>query len=168
MCGSSRHLPPTFARPATPGRPVDGVSDHHIPASGTTRIGDDRRRDTDALLTSAMSLGYLSFDEWQLRTDQVRTAATAADLAAVTADLPVAELRRADPVRRASAADAARRTLRTSVAGWLALAALMIAIWLAVAIPTGAWYPWPVWPILGTGIGLVSHIAPVRAALRHG
>ena len=35
---------------------------------------------------------------------------------------------------------------------WAALAALLIVVWLAVGIPTGAWYPWPIWPILGTAV----------------
>ncbi|WP_205843795.1 DUF1707 domain-containing protein [Nakamurella deserti] len=130
------------------------------------RIGDAQRRSTDAVLAQAMASGYLTWDEWHDRTASVRTATTVGALDAVTADLPVDRLRRQDPVARSERTAATRRDLRTRTAGWLGLAALLITIWLAVAIPTGAWYPWPVWPILGTGIGLVSHVLPARAALR--
>lgn len=134
--------------------------------TGRTRIGDEDRRSADGVLAQAMSQGYLTLDEWQARSSQVLASATADELAAVTADLPVSRLHRDDPVRRTQRVAAARRDIRTRTVGWLGLAALMILIWLAVAIPTGAWYPWPIWPILGTGIGLVSHVLPARAALR--
>ena len=42
----------------------------------------------------------------------------------------------------------------------------MIGIWLAVAVTAGAWYFWPVWPIMGMGIGVVSHAVPVRSSAR--
>jgi hypothetical protein len=48
----------------------------------------------------------------------------------------------------------------------LAASQLMIGIWLVVAVTAGAWYFWPVWPILGMGIGVVSHAVPVRNCLR--
>ena len=42
----------------------------------------------------------------------------------------------------------------------------MIGIWLALAIAVGAWYFWPVWPILGGGLGVFSHAIPVRSCTR--
>jgi fatty acid desaturase len=33
----------------------------------------------------------------------------------------------------------------------------LIAIWALIFATTGAWFPWPVFPILGWGIGLVLH-----------
>ncbi len=148
----ARRAPAADVAPPAPGR--------------TVRVGDDERRDVDGVLAQAMSLGYLTFDEWRARSDRVLAATTTAELATVTADLPVAELVRRDPARIAARTAGVRREIRTRTLGWLALAALMIVIWLAVAVPTGAWYPWPVWPILGTGIGLVSHVLPARAQLR--
>jgi hypothetical protein len=49
---------------------------------------------------------------------------------------------------------------------YLAASLLMIGIWLAVAVTVGAWYFWPVWPIMGMGIGVVSHAVPVRSCAR--
>lgn len=41
---------------------------------------------------------------------------------------------------------------------------LLVAIWLAVGVTAGSWYPWPVWPALGWGIGVVGHVRTARAA----
>ena len=37
--------------------------------------------------------------------------------------------------------------------------ALLIAIWLTTAIAAGggAWFPWPIFPLIGWGIGLALH-----------
>ena len=40
----------------------------------------------------------------------------------------------------------------------------MIGIWFAVAATTDAQYFWPIWPILGLGIGVISHAVPVMRA----
>jgi hypothetical protein len=41
----------------------------------------------------------------------------------------------------------------------------MIGIWLALAVTVGAWHVWPVWPIVGGSMGVISHGAAVRMAL---
>ncbi len=46
-----------------------------------------------------------------------------------------------------------------------AYSAVLIGIWLAVGLTAGAWYFWPVWPILGMGIGAVSHALGVRGCV---
>jgi hypothetical protein len=56
--------------------------------------------------------------------------------------------------------------MRLHLAAYLAGSALMIGIWLAVGIAAGAWYPWPIWPILGWGLGVAGHIVPVGRAVR--
>lgn len=158
---------PTQDRQSADGRAAAAAPGDGTPAvpGGGLRIGDDDRLDVDAVLAQAVSLGYLTPDEWRVRSTRVAAAVTSAELGSITADLPVAELRRRDPVRLTARAAEVRREVRARVAGWLALAALMVAIWLAVAVPTGAWYPWPIWPILGTGIALVSSVVQARATL---
>jgi hypothetical protein len=43
---------------------------------------------------------------------------------------------------------------------------IVLAVWLAVGLTAGAWYFWPIWPILGAGIGVISHALPIRFATR--
>jgi 2TM domain-containing protein len=59
------------------------------------------------------------------------------------------------------------RGVRIHLAAYLAASLLMIGIWLAVAVSVGAWYFWPVWPILGMGTGVLSHAVPVQNWLHH-
>ena len=39
---------------------------------------------------------------------------------------------------------------------------IVLTVWLAVGLTAGAWYFWPVWPILGAGIGVLGHALPYR------
>ncbi len=40
---------------------------------------------------------------------------------------------------------------------------IVLAVWLTVGLTAGAWYFWPIWPILGAGIGVIGHALPIRA-----
>jgi hypothetical protein len=93
-------------------------------------------------------------------------AHSAAELDHLVADLPVGRLRQHDPRRRAAQIRAARLSVRIHVAAYLAGALLMLGIWLAVGLGGGGWYFWPVWPIMGWGIGVVSHAIPIMAHVR--
>jgi hypothetical protein len=37
----------------------------------------------------------------------------------------------------------------------------VLTVWASVALTTDATYFWPIWPILGAGIGLVSHAVSI-------
>ena len=134
----------------------------------TARAGDRDREATADLLGQALAQGYLDLDEFDARLRQVYDAHTTPDLRQLTADLPVAELRRNDPRRHAARRAAARRGVALHAAGYLTMVVIVLTVWLAVGIGTGAWYFWPIWPILGAGIGVVSHALPVRHALTRG
>jgi hypothetical protein len=56
--------------------------------------------------------------------------------------------------------------VRFHLAGYAAMVAIVLAVWLAVALTTGAGYIWPIWPILGGAIGLLGHVLPVRTYCR--
>lgn len=47
----------------------------------------------------------------------------------------------------------------------LGMVAIVLSVWLAVALSADAGYFWPIWPILGGGGGLISHAATVRGAV---
>jgi Domain of unknown function (DUF1707)/2TM domain len=139
---------------------------HHPSLNPSVRVGDREREQAIARLGQAFAQGYLSTADYETRLGQAFDAQTAGALAEVLGDLPVVRIARNDPQRRAAKAAAAQRGVRVHLATYLAASLLMIGIWLAVAITAGAWYFWPVWPILGMGIGVVSHAVPVRNCLQ--
>lgn len=135
------------------------------PAATTSFLVGDRDRDTTAeLLGLALAQGYLDMTEYESRLQTVYDAHTAPDLRLLTSDLPVAELRRNDPRRRAARTAAARRGIHLHVAAYLAMVVIVLTVWLAVGLGGGSWYFWPVWPILGAGIGVLAHALPIRYA----
>jgi hypothetical protein len=84
-------------------------------------------------------------------------AQTIGELQKLLADLPLDRIRRDDPRLRAARMAAARRGVRIHLGAYFAMAAVAITIRTAVAVTTGSWYFWPMWPILGGAIGLISH-----------
>jgi Domain of unknown function (DUF1707)/2TM domain len=140
----------------------------HHPANGDphVRVGDREREKVATRLGQAFTQGYLSIPEYETRLSQALEAQTAGALNQVLSDLPVTRIARSDPRRRAARVAAARRGVQIHLAAYLAASLLMIGIWLALAVTVGAWYFWPVWPILGGGIGVISHAIPVRSCGR--
>ncbi len=94
------------------------------------------------LLRAHGTVGRLDVGELEERVAAALTARTAADLDALTRDLPRLP---PDPARRAAAWGAEVRTYA------LVIAALVV-VWLA----TGAGHPWPVYPALGWGLPLLA------------
>ncbi len=131
-------------------------------ATTTIRAGDKDREWTATLLGLALAQGYLAIDEYEARLQATFGAHTAQELRDLTADLPIGALRRNDPARRAARRGAARTALRAHVWAYLAMVAIVLAVWLAIAVTAGPHYFWPIWPILGGAVGLVAHAVPVR------
>lgn len=129
------------------------------------RIGDTDRERTAAQLGLALTQGYLDFPEYEGRMDRTFAASTVAELGPLVADLP-AVIRRHDPQRQAAAARAARLSVRIHLAAYLLMVVIVLTVWAATALFAGATYFWPVWPILGAGVGLASHAIPVRLGLK--
>jgi fatty acid desaturase len=132
------------------------------PLAPTVRAGDRERERTANQLGSALAQGYLEMSEYETRLQAAFAAHTTAQLRDLVADLPLAQLRRNDPRRREARRKAARRGLAIHVAGYLAMVVIVLTVWLAVGLTAGAWYFWPIWPILGAGIGVVGHALPIR------
>ena len=101
-----------------------------------------------------------------IRVQSAFGAQTAEDLRQIIADLPVARLRRTDPRRIAARKNAARASVRLHLGAYAAMVVIVLTVWLTVALTVGAWYFWPVWPILGGAIGVVGHALPVRTYCR--
>lgn len=136
------------------------------PERSTQRVGDPERENTAARLGVAFTLGYLSMDEYENRLGYAFGAQTAAELDQLTTDLPMDEINRRDPRRQAARLRAAQRGVQVHLISYVAVSLLMIGIWLAVGVGTGSWYFWPIWPILGVGIGVIGHAMSVAQARR--
>lgn len=130
------------------------------------RAGDRDRENTTARLGQALAQGYLELDEYEQRLQAVFQTRTTAELKQLLADLPIDRIRRADPGRRAARIAAARRGVRIHLAAYIAMTVIVLTVWAAVAVTTGATYFWPIWPILGAGIGLVSHALGINPAAK--
>ena len=128
------------------------------------RAGDREREHTAALLGQAFTEGYLAMNEYEERLQSAFSAHATDELRALTADLPVAALRRNDPRRRAARQAALRRSVQIHLGGYAAMVAIVLTVWLAVGVTAGEWYFWPIWPILGAGIGVVAHTVTARSA----
>ena len=142
------------------------------PTAPSVRAGDRDRETTANQLGSALAQGYLEMAEYETRLHAAFAAHTTAELRQLVADLPLAQMRRNDPQRREARRAAARRGVQLHLAGYLAMVVIVLTVWLAVGLTAGAWYFWPIWPILGAGIGVVGHVLPIRFATgcdaRHG
>jgi Domain of unknown function (DUF1707)/2TM domain len=136
---------------------LDRVSITSTATSPSDRTGDRDRQQTAADLGQAFSQGYLQSGEYDERVQAAFHAQTIGELQKLLADLPLDRIRRDDPRLRAARMAAARRGVRIHLGAYFAMAAVAITIWTAVAVTTGSWYFWPMWPILGGAIGLISH-----------
>ena len=136
------------------------------PVVTSVRAGDHDRERTANQLGQALAQGYLAFEEYESRLQNTFAAHTTAELRQLVADIPLGQLRRNDPQRQAARRRAARLGVQLHLAAYLAMVVIVLTVWLAVGLTAGAWYFWPVWPILGAGIGLASHAIPVRLAIR--
>lgn len=133
-----------------------------VAPTSAVRVGDHDREDTANILGQALAQGYLDMTEYERRLQATFAAHTAAELRPLAADLPVARLRRTDPRRIAARRNAARLSVRLHLAAYLSMVVIVLTVWLAVGLTAGAWYFWPIWPILGAGLGLVGHAVPIR------
>jgi class 3 adenylate cyclase len=113
----------------------------------------DRERVVESL-REHYGAGRLSEEELSERVETVYGVRTKSELQALTADLP------SPPApglgHRRSALEA---NVRTHLAIYVAVNVMLVGIWAA----SGGGYFWPVWPILGWGIGVGCHAAPLLA-----
>lgn len=164
MCGSRTiNRPSPLAQAAVTGAaPVPSTARRG--AGVPLRIGDAERDAAVSLLGQAYAEGYLDRLELDSRTGRALVATTAAELDELRHDLP----RQLAPemVTTATARpESDVRQARGHLAAYAGGVALMVGIWLVVAVVFGGTYFWPIWPILGWGIGVARHVLPGRHEL---
>lgn len=150
--------PPVFAQ-AFP------VATKARPQNPNQLVGDSDRERTAARLGRGLTEGYLAMPEYEARLGRAFDATTVGELRDLTGDLP-SHILRYDPKRAEAHARAARLGVKLHIAAYVAMVVIVLTVWLAVAVFSGPTYFWPVWPILGGLIGVISHATPVRMALR--
>jgi uncharacterized protein DUF1707/2TM domain-containing protein len=124
------------------------VSDH--------RASDAEREATADRLRLAAGDGRLDPEELEQRLEAAYGARTVGNLAELTRDLPATTA----PAARLPDRDWASPAVRGRLASFIVVNTICIAIWAASG---GHGSFWPIWVILGTGIGLFATV--VRRAL---
>jgi hypothetical protein len=119
-------------------------------AAPDLRVADQDREHAITLLGQHAAAGRLSADELEERSDRVLAARTRGELDPLFADLPEAPR----PPSRREGGERHFDGARDHLTAFLLVNLMLIAIWAA----TGAGYFWPIWPLLGWGIGVVSHV----------
>jgi class 3 adenylate cyclase len=119
------------------------------------RASDGDRERVVEFLRHHYGAGRLSEDDLSERIESAYGARTVAELDALIADLPSKRERPASRRRRSGLEASVRIHLTT----YLLVNLMLIGIWAAA----GAGYFWPIWPILGWGIGVGCHAAPLLA-----
>jgi Domain of unknown function (DUF1707)/2TM domain len=127
------------------------MTDPHL---ADIRVSDADRERHVQLLREHAAQGRLTVDELDERLDRVYAARTYGELAPIVADLP-------EPPRPRPARSPAWR--RPDIAAFLAVNLVLIVIWAA----TGGGYFWPIWPLLGWGLGLIGPWSCWAAPHRH-
>ena len=108
------------------------------------RASDAEREHHADLLREHAAQGRLTVDELDERLDRVYAARTLGELVPVVGDLPAPQRPRAPQPRRSFR--------RPELVPFIAVNLMLIVIWAA----TGAGYFWPIWPLLGWGLGLIG------------
>jgi hypothetical protein len=116
------------------------------------RAGDDERNATIDRLAGHFRAGRLTADELEERTTAAQNARTRGDLARLEADLPAPTATR-EPAARTGEEDERGGGFREHFGTY---AVVITFLWILWAL-TGAGYPWPIWPMLGWGLGIALH-----------
>jgi class 3 adenylate cyclase len=120
----------------------------------SVRASDADRERVSGLLREHYGAGRLSEEELSERVEALYGVRTMSELDALIADLP------SPPApgrgRRRSALEG---SVRIHLAIYVVVNVMLVGIWAA----SGGGYFWPVWPILGWGIGVGCHAAPLLA-----
>jgi hypothetical protein len=131
---------------------------HPVKSDNFQRASDAEREAVVEQLRLNCAEGRITMDEFGDRTTKALAARTGGELRAVLADLPVVSA----PVTPAEKAKRKHVARKAVLIPYLGVNLLLIAIWAATCL--ASWklnYFWPLWPILGWGIGVVSALLAI-------
>jgi hypothetical protein len=120
------------------------------------RLSEADRQNVMHLLTRHCADGRLTLHEMEERMSAAARATTRAELVPLLADLPDLPPRPAQPTRPDPRG---RKAVRLHVTVYAAVMVFLVLVWLA----TGGGYFWPIWPALGWGVILATHVGVTRA-----
>jgi hypothetical protein len=120
------------------------------PLNSQVRASDEERERVASQLREHAASGRLEIEELDQRLERTYAARTRDELAALTSDLPSL-----DTPPRVARPSGRRAELRAHLTSFVLVNTLLVAIWAV----TGADYFWPIWPILGWGLGIASHVS---------
>ena len=125
------------------------------------RAADTDRTAVAEVLGRALHEGRLTVEEYDTRLAAAYAARTHADLAVLTADLPAPEST-AKAVHGSCGGDG---DLRRAWRGYLTVALIVWAVYLASSVASGFHYPWPVWVVGPWGAVLLARTLSTRGGL---
>src|SRR3954468_5406969 len=128
---------------------------HAVPQATGVRASDMDREQVVELLRDHYEAGRLSEDDLSERIESAYGARTVAELHQLLTDLPSPRA-----VRR-HRRGGYETSVRIHFTTYLLVNLMLIGIWAA----SGGGYFWPIWPLLGWGIGLGCHAAPLLAGV---
>jgi len=146
-----------------------GSHSRHGGKAPALRASDTDRERTVATLRDHFATGRLSDDELADRVARADDSKTLAELEWLLLDLPSPEsaLPATSPPQvparrtRTKTGHVLATSVRIHATIYVIVNVMLIAIWAA----SGGGYFWPIWPILGWGIGLGGHVAPLLAGV---
>lgn len=118
------------------------------------RASDVDREAVVERLRAHAAEGRLDAEELDERVGAALAARTQADLAELTRDLPAR--------RSAATRPGGDGGLREHLTTFVAVQLLLVAIWAL----SGFGYFWPIWPLMGWGIGILAHASCARRKMR--
>jgi hypothetical protein len=124
--------------------------------SDDVRPSDAEREEIVSQLRAHHADGRLDVDELERRVARAYTTTTRRHLVEMTRDLP-------RPRRRSQDRNLNEAAYREHLRTYVAVMALLVVIWGL----TGMGYFWPIWPMLGWGIGVFSHRGSLRLTRPH-
>lgn len=121
------------------------------------RASDNDRSLVSEILADAFAEGRLDPEEYQTRLDKALTLRTLGEITPLVQDVwlvgrPTGRV--AAP--RSTAEKGLDVAIGAGIGGWLLVAVITNIVWLATAIGGGFYYYWPIWPMLGVGIGVLG------------